>query len=295
MKEQNMTSNFIIYALRDPNSKEIRYIGKSTSGLKRPNEHSKPYKLNENNHKAHWVKSLVDNGQYPEIETLISTEKVEELAELEIKYIKMYKEAGSPLTNLTEGGEGALGRIVSKETREKMSKKRSAYAKGKPTPEGMTKRKEHIFQEGIECKECTDCKEILSLDNYNKHDKYWDKLNRICKECQKIRFAEYRKDNPTKTLSEEEWCQSYIDRSKNISKGVQKRFDDDPEYSKKISKARSKKIKAFNPITKETLFFDSALKAKESGFQNSNIGQAIRSKLPYRGFLWSFASENSKK
>lgn len=44
---------YLIYALQDPNTKEIRYIGRSTKGLKRPQNHLLPcYYLAKKNKKA---------------------------------------------------------------------------------------------------------------------------------------------------------------------------------------------------------------------------------------------------
>ncbi|WLF70486.1 HNH endonuclease [Clostridium septicum] len=44
-------------------------------------------------------------------------------------------------------------------------------------------RKEHIFKDGIEYKECSSCKRILTLDKYSKNKPSWDNLKSYCKEC----------------------------------------------------------------------------------------------------------------
>lgn len=46
-----------------------------------------------------------------------------------------------------------------------------------------SQRKEHIFINELKCKECSHCKQILSLDNFNKSSKSWDELRHECKKC----------------------------------------------------------------------------------------------------------------
>ena len=53
------------------------------------------------------------------------------------------------------------------------------------------RRKEHIWIDGVEYKECGRCKEVKTLDNFSKTKSNWDGLNNTCKQCQK----EYREKN----------------------------------------------------------------------------------------------------
>jgi hypothetical protein len=121
---------FLIYALHDPRSGELRYIGKSSNGLQRPRSHVYPNENRQRSHRAHWIKALLAEGLRPEIVVLEEYENGDGLAEMEQLAIAHYRSMGFRLTNQTAGGEGAPGMIHSAETRAKMS----ASKKGKPAP-----------------------------------------------------------------------------------------------------------------------------------------------------------------
>jgi len=78
-------------------------------------------------------------------------------------------------------------RVLSEETLKKMSdsaKKREAAKEDKTLPEGMIKRKEHIWLKDIECKECSKCKGVKPLTEFGKDKSAkWDGLNYYCKVC----------------------------------------------------------------------------------------------------------------
>jgi hypothetical protein len=113
-------SNFIIYGLTDPRDGDIRYIGKSTKGLKRPREHGK--KGRSNAKCKNWLSCLAKcNLQYG-IKILEYCATIEELNYAEKNWIKKGREYGWNLTNLTDGGEGAPGCVKSAATRQKLSK-----------------------------------------------------------------------------------------------------------------------------------------------------------------------------
>ena len=86
-------SRFLIYALIDPFTKQVRYIGKSTSGLKRPKVHFcpsmlEPYGKNKNlTKKQSWVKSIINKGKKPLIKVLQYFTCEEQLDSAEIYYI----------------------------------------------------------------------------------------------------------------------------------------------------------------------------------------------------------------
>ena len=106
-------SRYIVYALTDPRSGQWRYIGKSGNGLSRPREHVLPGKLNTdgNLHKVRWIKQLQAAGLMYEIEVLEEFESSKGLSEAEMEWIAAARKAWVPLTNLTDGGEGAFGII----------------------------------------------------------------------------------------------------------------------------------------------------------------------------------------
>lgn len=93
---------FLIYALRDPVTGEYRYIGKSSSGMRRPKKHAELARNGERGHKANWIRSLQAIGRRYEI--VVLEEVIEsELNARETFWITFYKPFGL-LTNISDGG-----------------------------------------------------------------------------------------------------------------------------------------------------------------------------------------------
>lgn len=115
-------SRFIIYGLEDPRTGQIRYVGRSSSGLERPKHHTVPAALAKepNRHKASWLRGLVAEGKKPTIRVLEAFESGDDLTSAERFWIAQAKGLAWPLTNLTDGGEGLLGRKHSAETKAKI-------------------------------------------------------------------------------------------------------------------------------------------------------------------------------
>ena len=119
-----MIEKYLIYGLVDPFTAELRYIGRSSSGFKRPVRHWKDQESRGHTHCARWVRKVVSGGKLPEIIVIerfeFSDTINEELNEAEIFWISYFRGIGTRLTNMTIGGEGNIN--PSKETREKISK-----------------------------------------------------------------------------------------------------------------------------------------------------------------------------
>lgn len=93
-----------IYALIDPITLEIRYIGKTIRSLyDRFYQHFS--NLKENTYKCNWIKSLRKRGLRPIIE-LIEEVEFEEWENMEKFYISYFRYIGCDLTNHAEGGSG---------------------------------------------------------------------------------------------------------------------------------------------------------------------------------------------
>lgn len=104
-----------IYALTDPTSQEVKYIGVSRRLNKRFKEHLKDL---SNTHKVHWIQSLLKKGFEPQLYIL------EEVLDIdwgfwEEYYISLYKSWGFDLTNGTPGGDGITRHSL--EAKKKMS------------------------------------------------------------------------------------------------------------------------------------------------------------------------------
>src|SRR5690606_8102528 len=93
-------SKWIIYGLIDPRNNHLRYIGRSTKGLKRAHSiHSAKCKT--------WIISLLQKGLVPIPLILEEFEKSNNINEVlnnsEIKWINKAREEGANLTNMTSG------------------------------------------------------------------------------------------------------------------------------------------------------------------------------------------------
>lgn len=131
-----MENRYLIYALVDPCTYEIRYVGKSTSGMYRPRSHKQPSSLRKKDHKNHWIKKLQSEGKLYEIAVLEYVSDPSKLSAAEIKWISFIRCLGCHrLTNLTDGGEGSLGRNKTPEEIERI-KLSNAEAKRKISKEG---------------------------------------------------------------------------------------------------------------------------------------------------------------
>lgn len=131
----------VVYVLVDPRDNLIKYVGKSVSGVDRAFEHVKPSSLknDKKTKKANWLFSLLNNNLKPivfvvdyfnlNIDKNIKNQVIYNKEQTLIQLLKKYN---TPLTNLTDGGPGAVNRSINEETRLKMSisaKKRGLPAK----------------------------------------------------------------------------------------------------------------------------------------------------------------------
>ena len=117
-KNENVET--LIYVLKDPETKVIRYVGKTVHTLQRRlSQHLYDSRTKEKrNHRLNWIKKIVDKGQLPIIEEIDKC-KWNESQEREQYWIKFYRESNIDLINETDGGEGNLNYHKSKETIEK--------------------------------------------------------------------------------------------------------------------------------------------------------------------------------
>ena len=118
-----------IYTLSDPESSQIRYVGKSIDPKRRLQNH---LCCKDNTYVNHWIKKLRSKELRP-IMNIIENCSTDNWNEYEIKWISYYKNIGLDLCNHTIGGEGYVGAVRSKEVRERISK----AMKGKPKPIGF--------------------------------------------------------------------------------------------------------------------------------------------------------------
>lgn len=122
-----------IYVLCDPDTGEIRYVGKTTHTLsQRLRGHLTKAASGDKAYRNCWIRSL---SKRP---TIVGVDIVDDVdgASAEVAAIARYRAAGCRLVNLTDGGEGTPGVVRSPEYREKQrvsqsGKKLSAKTKEK--------------------------------------------------------------------------------------------------------------------------------------------------------------------
>lgn len=124
-----------------PTTLEGRYVGKSSSGLKRPKQHISDNRMltDTNPHKKSWLAKLKREGQKPEVLILEEFDSQIGLPEAEAWWIGFFRLAGFRLLNSSKGWQPPLtdpvqppkvklrisplkGRKLPKEVREKISK-----------------------------------------------------------------------------------------------------------------------------------------------------------------------------
>ena len=88
---------YIIYGLRCPKTDDYRYIGKSSSGIKRAKSHL-IYSHSESVNK--WVSELRDQGLCPLVDVIEECPTQESLIEKEKFWIKFFEDKGCNLLNI---------------------------------------------------------------------------------------------------------------------------------------------------------------------------------------------------
>ena len=121
-----MPLTLMVYALIDPRDGAVRYIGKSSSGLRRPRGHAALARTQDKRHELHycyrWIRQLQALDLLYRVVVLQELEcGGKRLSDLERWWIAFARAWGCRLTNLTDGGEGTPGWVPSKETRAKLS------------------------------------------------------------------------------------------------------------------------------------------------------------------------------
>ena len=132
-----MNTFIYIYTLVDPKTSLVRYVGMAKNVEKRYKEHFT--RLDKNTHKTNWIKQLLSQGIYPELH-IQQKIKMEYWQEAEQFWISYYRNAGYPLTNSTDGGEGTIGWHPTDEQRKKQSVNWTGYI-----PPPMYEKDNHFY------------------------------------------------------------------------------------------------------------------------------------------------------
>lgn len=122
-----------IYALIDPITLKVRYIGRTTSSLKkRLSEHiSKAKHFHNYTHKENWIRSLLKINSKPYIRYLTIIEGWEESYKFECKLIEKYKDR---LINHYDKGPGYMRNMTDKQKLKISDSLKERYQKGLHNP-----------------------------------------------------------------------------------------------------------------------------------------------------------------
>jgi group I intron endonuclease len=120
-----------IYALVDPRTGDVRYVGASVDIKRRLREHMQRSK-HLDSHSARWIRQLLDEGLRPSVWQLAIVE--DGWQEIERYWINVFRGLFR-LTNIMDGGQGASAGVPkSAETRAKMSASASRWQTGRKIP-----------------------------------------------------------------------------------------------------------------------------------------------------------------
>lgn len=118
-------SKRFVYGLIDPVTREMRYVGATTVGMKRPRGHLRPsiYDGPGRHRELHlycWIRSVVASGGLPEIVVIEYAADDESPFNLEMGWVSYFRGIGCRLTNETDGGKGRIGYKASEEAKRKL-------------------------------------------------------------------------------------------------------------------------------------------------------------------------------
>lgn len=125
----------IIYALCDPITHEIRYVGKTQMGL--PKRMARHHGDKTSTYRGKWLRSLKEQGIKPVVHVL---EETCEWVEAEQFWIAYFKSLGARLANATLGGEGSCGFKATLETRAKLSAIHKGHKMSEETKQAIRKK-----------------------------------------------------------------------------------------------------------------------------------------------------------
>ena len=111
-----MKNKYYVYIHSDPRTHEIKYVGKGCE-----NHNRYLYWQKRNDQYKKWVKELIDLKMEPIVELIIKNLEEEEAYDIEVNTIKIAKDMGNKLFNISFGGRGTTGVFPNSEIRKKMS------------------------------------------------------------------------------------------------------------------------------------------------------------------------------
>lgn len=137
-----MVETTFIYALTEPGTRTIRYLGKAVKPKRRCVRHIHDAKKGEAWHVSRWIRKLLRVGQRPDVHILCEVPH-NDWERFERAFIALGRQAGLDLTNGTDGGDGHLGLCGGKHPMFGKKHSREACAKMSASHKGRTPSQEH--------------------------------------------------------------------------------------------------------------------------------------------------------
>lgn len=311
--EGEIPEGFYVYALCYPNGQPF-YVGKGMAD--RYSSHFEEYRLSSdpNKHKVRTITKIVSQGGIPLVRFLKAVKTENEAFAAEIEFIKQYgrRDTGTGiLTNLTNGGEGAIGRQYT----EDQLKERSDRMRGDNNPMFG---KSHSQQTRGVIRQKN--KDWIAAHGPRKHsDEHKQKLRennpggrstarpvwQICSLSGKILNTFPSLKTAGELLNMKSWrnisttINHHPDR---VVYGCYWRWVGSPDVVEGIlldveqkNKKRSNPVKNVRPIVQLSL--DGGVIAKWESVSSaasandmkiSNLWEKVNTETPYRGFLWKY-------
>lgn len=211
---------------------------------------------------------------------LCSVPDITNIKAMEEYFIKYYNSAVPNGYNLKLIDNGLD--FHSQETKEKISRLKLGIKTGKPA---WNSRK-IITVDNEQYLECSRCKSLKAIKQFHKI-RNEEQFDNYCKQCKR----EYRRRYKYEKKSLDEVKQSYKLRGEKSSLVLREKYENNPELKEAISKANSKAIKSVHNETGEVVIYESAIKAKEAGHNNTNIWKALNWGTNYKGCKWYYVTE----
>lgn len=128
---------YTIYCLKEPTTGEIRYFGQTCQLIQ--DRFCKHLNAKPNWYVSRWIQSLRRENRIPICEVLMTGLEKWEADEEEIALIAWGRNKGFRLTNVTDGGGGRSGYVLSDKSRQQISEKHTGMRHSEETKKKISK------------------------------------------------------------------------------------------------------------------------------------------------------------
>jgi hypothetical protein len=122
--------NSQVYALIDPLTLDVRYVGMSVDAKKRFTRHLHLARKSHHHHLYYWIRSLLRQEREPILEILEDDLDRTDVGDRERFWIAYFKDQGCDLTNMNEGGLGGTFALTTEERKAIWDIRRARYGSG---------------------------------------------------------------------------------------------------------------------------------------------------------------------